>query len=118
MCATYAPRDPIGEFWRGELSLRSLRVLIDGLPPDSALHRKYPESAGWTQDTHVLASLIDSVAVLTELTRAANSEDGKFNMPERFPRPLQQAQLAAARAADEKAAEASRRWFRKHIEGR
>lgn len=37
--AQYTPRDPIAEFIRGEISLRQLRVLGEGLPPTSALIR-------------------------------------------------------------------------------
>jgi hypothetical protein len=36
----YHGRDPIAEFWRGEITLRKLRVMVEGLPPDGALARK------------------------------------------------------------------------------
>ncbi|MEW1568322.1 hypothetical protein AB0454_35760 [Streptomyces sp. NPDC093509] len=35
----YPGRDPIAEFWRGEITLRKLRVMVEGLPPDGATAR-------------------------------------------------------------------------------
>ena len=35
----YAPRDPLAEYLDGRITLRKLRVMIEHLPPGSALHR-------------------------------------------------------------------------------
>lgn len=53
----YAPRDPLSEFYAGDLSLRKLRVMIEHLPPGSAWHRA--RSGPWT-DTEFLLHDIDS----------------------------------------------------------
>lgn len=45
--ATYAPRDPIAQYLRGRITTRRLRVLFEGLPPDSAFHRAQREN-DWT----------------------------------------------------------------------
>ena len=36
LCAVYAPRDPIQEFWQRKISLRALHALIIHMPPDIA----------------------------------------------------------------------------------
>lgn len=97
LCATYAPRDPIGEFWRGDLSLRGLRVLIDGLPPDSAMHRRHPSLAGWDIADHLLADQVDGLSALFNLLLAANTEGGKYEPPSPRARPGD-AERAAERA--------------------
>ncbi|WP_146244939.1 hypothetical protein [Curtobacterium sp. MCBD17_028] len=45
--AHYAPRDPIAEFIRGDITFRQLRVLAEGLPADSAVTRAHIGST-WT----------------------------------------------------------------------
>lgn len=45
--ATYAPRDPLAQYLRGRITTRQLRVLVEGLPPDSAFHRAQREN-DWT----------------------------------------------------------------------
>ena len=37
MCEQYSPRDPIAEYWRGEITLRALAVLVRGLKPFNPL---------------------------------------------------------------------------------
>lgn len=113
LCATYPGRDPIGEYWRGEISLRELRVLAQHLPPDSAAHRADPNRAGWTQDSHLLAEVIDAVRVLTELTRAANAAEGdrEFVAPDRYPRPIDVARQRQEDAREKAAAAAAADWF-------
>lgn len=65
--------------------MRGLRVLIGGLPPGSALHRAMGQP--WSETEHLLASVIDGLQAVTEMVRAANSEDHQFTPPEPFPRP-------------------------------
>jgi hypothetical protein len=38
----------VGAFWRGEISLRQLRVYKEHLPPTSAVHRAMHEGQQWT----------------------------------------------------------------------
>lgn len=32
---TYAPRDPLAEFLRGDITLRKLRIMVEGIPTDT-----------------------------------------------------------------------------------
>lgn len=62
-------------------------MLIEGLPPDSALHRRYPQSRGWDNQEYLTADLVDAVQSLFNLTMAANSESGAYEPPEPLARP-------------------------------
>lgn len=53
----YAPRDPIAEAIRGEISLRQLRLMIEYLPPDSMYH--HVTQSPW-RDHELLLLDIDS----------------------------------------------------------
>ncbi|WP_052377492.1 hypothetical protein [Bifidobacterium bombi] len=37
LCEQYSPRDPIAEYWRGDITLRALAVLVRGLKPYNVL---------------------------------------------------------------------------------
>lgn len=77
--------DYIAAYWRGEISLRQLRVLVEHLPPGSAAHR----AAGytWAELEYLVAELLDVNNSTWELLRAANSEDTTYKPPDRIPRP-------------------------------
>lgn len=62
-------------------------MLVDGLPPDSARHRRDPESQGWKPADHLSALQLDALQAIFQLTKAAHSEDGKYEAPEAVPRP-------------------------------
>lgn len=55
------------DLWRGRLTIRKLRVLIDGLPPDSATVRALSEVddrfAGWTLTDVLMGRLVDQLAL-------------------------------------------------------
>jgi len=53
LCLAYAPRDPILEFFEGRITLRHLRVLIEGLPPDNAVTRAI-NGSHWVDSTWLL----------------------------------------------------------------
>ncbi|MFF0139331.1 hypothetical protein ACFYRN_23155 [Streptomyces sp. NPDC005227] len=59
----YQGRDPIREFWRGEITLRKLRVMVEGLPPDGATARAV---AGhhWRHLEFMISRLLDETARL------------------------------------------------------
>jgi len=94
-------RDPIADYWRGELSLRQLRVMVEHLPPDSAAHRA---AAGhdWQVREYLLAQAVDQLAALFELTRAAHFDPQKFTAPTLVERPGDKAAAAAAAAKHQK----------------
>ena len=58
MCAAYAPRDPIKEFWQKRLSLRALHALIVHMPPDNAFYRALAGD-GWSESEWLLHDLGD-----------------------------------------------------------
>jgi len=88
------------DLWRGGLTLRRLRVLLDGLPGDSlwstALRRRDdlpPAPAGGDVDTvrwdtthELLAALIDATQDVAWTVAQVNSKS-KLPSPSRFPRP-------------------------------
>ncbi|PKU90764.1 hypothetical protein CQR46_0960 [Bifidobacterium pseudolongum subsp. globosum] len=64
LCAVYAPRDPIGEYWQGRITLRALYTLIRHMPPDNAFAREYGQ--GWDETQWLTA---DMCAMLRDLQR-------------------------------------------------
>jgi hypothetical protein len=56
LCATYG-RDPLAEFYRGDITARALRVLIDGLPPTSA-YANAVQGHTW-RDTELILHQVD-----------------------------------------------------------
>lgn len=79
-------RDAIGEWWRGEITLRQLKVMVEHLPDGSAAVVA-ARGHGWGAAEFALASLNDVAAQLLEVTRAVNTKDGAFTPPEPYPRP-------------------------------
>jgi hypothetical protein len=71
-------------------------VLVDGLPPDSAAHRKIPSSRGWTESDFLLAEVVDGARALFELTKAAHFKDVTYEAPTPTPRPGDAERKAAA----------------------
>lgn len=74
----------IAAYWRGEITLRKLRVLVEGLPPQNALARA---RAGhhWTDMEYLLALLVDGVSASTVgIRRALGAKDPR---PKPIPRP-------------------------------
>lgn len=110
MCATYAPRDPVGEFWRGEISLRTLRVMVEGLPPDSAMYRADPNSRGWTVGDHLAADLWDALNALVMLTSAQFEHVPE--LPERRSRPGDELRTAQRARDEAKTARGQASWLR------
>jgi hypothetical protein len=61
--------DLVAELGTPRLTWRRLRVLIERLPPESAVYRSIAgeESAMWTPDRHLLAGVIDRLGVVSYL---------------------------------------------------
>lgn len=79
-------------YFRGEITLRQLRVLVENLPPDSALHRA-ARGHTWTDDTYLLAEIGDAVRDHATYTVAVNSKNPRsIKRPERLPRPVDEAE--------------------------
>lgn len=77
MCAAY---------WRGEITLRKLRVCVGGLPPGGAAYRAV-HGHGWTEQHHLLADLNDAVAQVATATYRVNAGKRRVPNPRRYPRP-------------------------------
>ncbi len=78
------------DHYRGTLSARRLRVLVQHLPADSNLVRVlHGEQAGWGLTDHLLATAVDQLAVANWLFVCANNgEDGdRPDPPTPLPRP-------------------------------
>lgn len=75
------------DYYRGRLSARRLRVLLQHLPRDSALVRAlHGEAAEWGLSEHLLAAAVDELAVANWLFASAHTPE-HADPPER-PRPL------------------------------
>ena len=71
--ACYGPR---------RIGLRRLRSLIDGLPPQGALHRAAdPEGWDWRNDEELLATLIEMVDYGNRLSWAAITRSSRIPDP-------------------------------------
>lgn len=84
--ATYAPRDPIAEFLTGTITARQLRVLVEGLPPDSAFHRAAREN-DWADNDWIARDTNSVLRVLLYTVESALSER-RPPKPEFLPSPI------------------------------
>jgi hypothetical protein len=78
------------DHYRGTLSARRLRVLVQHLPADSNLVRAlHGEQAGWGLTDHLLATAVDQLAVANWLFVCANTgpDDDQPDPPTPLPRP-------------------------------
>lgn len=110
LCQAYAPRDPFAEFGHGLIDLNTLRILIEQLPLDSAMHRSHPKSRGWVTGDYLSAQIIDSLSALFNLLQLQGNEG--YEEPEPFARPGDEVrrEIEATKAAAE--IEASKSWAR------
>lgn len=69
-----------------DVTLRELRVLVERLPPGAWPDYESPHS--WSQESHLLAALIDAVQTLTWATVNMHVERAqRTRMPDPIPRP-------------------------------
>jgi len=61
LIAEYPGRDPIAEWWRGEITFRKLVMFVDGLPLTSAMHRA-ERGHDWSDLNYQVAQLTDLFA--------------------------------------------------------
>lgn len=103
----YGRGGPLAAFWRGEITLRLLRVMVEGLPPDGALART---AAGhhWTQSDWTAADSRDLLETLLVAFINANRDPKHPAMPwpERSWRPGDPLPEDKQAAADEQRARA------------
>nr|WP_280878192.1 hypothetical protein [Streptomyces pseudovenezuelae] len=78
------------DWHRGRLSSRRLRVLTEHLPADSSFARAvHGEQADWTITDHLLASVVDQLAVANWMFATVNRDEDTepAPYPEAVPRP-------------------------------
>lgn len=84
----YAPRDPLAEYLNGRVSFRQLRVMVEHLPPGSAVHRA--ANGPWGDQDWVLhdvsSRLRDLLVLTSNLNRPKNAAP---RHPEYLPSPQQ-----------------------------
>jgi hypothetical protein len=91
-------RVDLRDLWRGGLTMRRLRALIDGLPGDAMLWtavRRRPDTVPapantdalrWGTDQELAAAMIDAIREVTWAVMQANAR-GAVKRPKPFPRP-------------------------------
>ena len=71
------------DVYRGSLSPRKLLVLIEHLPPGSALWNETGGDSAWTVQEHLIANMLDAINLNNWLTAG----DSKAKQPKPVPRP-------------------------------
>lgn len=96
---TYAPRDPVAEYMRGQISLRKLRVMVEHLPPGNAAARVV---SPWSDVENLLHDIDSQLRALRALTyNIHRGKDQLAEQPDFIPKPPTRQQ----READQRAAE-------------
>jgi hypothetical protein len=80
----YGPGGPLAAYWRGEITLRWLRVMVEGLPPTGATARAYNGHA-WQPLDYAAADSRDLLALLFTAFVNANRKEGTRALP--WPQP-------------------------------
>ncbi|MFD5663456.1 hypothetical protein ACFWIK_00905 [Streptomyces anthocyanicus] len=81
----YGPGGPVAAYWRGEITLRWLRVMVEGLPPTGAAARAAAGHA-WRQSDYAAADSRDLLALLLTAFLNANRDPQK-QQPLPWPEP-------------------------------
>lgn len=76
----YGEGGPLAAYWRGEITLRLLRVLVEGLPPTGATARAANGHA-WQAETYAAADTRDLLGLLFTAFVNANRDPKKPAMP-------------------------------------
>lgn len=76
----YGPGGPLAAYWRGEISLRLLRVMVEGLPPDSATGRA-GKGRGWDHGDYAAADTVDLLSLLLTAFLNVNRDPKKPALP-------------------------------------
>jgi hypothetical protein len=87
----YYPGRSIAEFWQGRMTLRELRVLVAGLPVDSATARAI-RGHHWQDADYLLADIADTLRF--HRAEWAQSKGAKPGKPKQVSRPKAAAEHA------------------------
>lgn len=77
----YPGRDPIAEYWRGEITLRKLRVMVRYMPPENAVQAQRNDGVWWS-DLHALVNLVEFR--LRENTSQVIASSGRRAKPPKY----------------------------------
>lgn len=82
----YGPGGPLAAYWRGEISLRWLRVMVENLPPDGATARAHNGHA-WQPLDYAAADTRDLLNLLLTAFINANRDPQRQRQPLPWPKP-------------------------------
>ncbi|AQW55298.1 hypothetical protein ACIQPP_05615 [Streptomyces violaceusniger] len=113
----YYGGDPLAAYWRGRITLRKLRVLVENLPPDSATVRA-ANGHHWSHLHYAAADTRDLVELLLVAFINANRDPKKSPIP--WPEPSWRPgdRLPEDTAADQEARRQRARAAYEHIVAR
>ena len=94
----------LAAYWRGEITLRKLRVLVQHLPPGGAAYRAI-QGHGWVEEHFLLADLIDTSQHTTAAVYRVNAGRKRVRNPKRYPRPTDERPSAIGDRAGRSTAE-------------
>ncbi len=101
MEASYAPRDPIAEYWQGRITLRHLRVLVQHMPAGNALERELGE--GWCELewlTHDVGDMLRDVQkTIANVSPWVKHPMGEADVRPRMPSPMERVRQSAPKRA-------------------
>ena len=60
----YAPRDPLAEYLRGQITFRKLRVMVEGIPFDPSTPVGRAINGPWGTGEHLMAHAVDASRTL------------------------------------------------------
>lgn len=105
LCQEYAPRDPFAEFARGDITINTLRLLVQHL-------------YAWTQEREFAAQIIDQLQFQRWAYASVNREKNAPApaVPDLVPRPWQAEELERQRAENAAGEVAARDWFVENVE--
>ncbi|QOV99504.1 hypothetical protein [Rhodococcus pyridinivorans] len=75
----------MARYWRGECTLRQLRVLIEHLPPGSARHRQATEGHEWRNNEALLWQILHFLQVLDQRIVWSRGKRPKWPKFKEFP---------------------------------
>lgn len=91
----------MAEYWRGEITLRQVRVLLTGLPPDSAFFRAM-RGSDWQDTQYLLLHLVNHFIEYRK--NYIQAHDGDPKGLETLPAPGQEAEEKPMTAAEARSA--------------
>ncbi|AZM53339.1 hypothetical protein DMA15_12710 [Streptomyces sp. WAC 01529] len=82
----YGRGGPLAAFWKGEITLRLLRVMVEQLPPNSATARA-ENGHDWQHADYATQDTVDLLALLVTQFANAHRDPKKYPNPMPLPEP-------------------------------